>query len=101
VLWYARRLGSRGWAVGLGFLLAGVLGNLTDRVFRQPGFLQGHVVDFIMFPHFPVFNVADICINIAAAVIIVQALRGIRIDGTRHPKEDGTEPEESGWGGAS
>jgi len=101
VLWYARRLGSRGWAVGLGFLLAGVLGNLTDRVFRQPGFLQGHVVDFIMFPHFPVFNVADICINIAAAVIIVQALRGIRIDGTRHPKEDGTEPEASGSGGAS
>jgi signal peptidase II len=101
VLWYARRLGSRGWAVGLGFLLAGVLGNLTDRVFREPGFLQGHVVDFIMFPHFPVFNVADICINIAAAVIIVQALRGIRIDGTRHPKEDGTESEASGSGGAS
>ncbi|HET6698287.1 MAG TPA: signal peptidase II [Nocardioidaceae bacterium] len=100
VLWYARRLGSLGWAVGLGFLLAGVLGNLTDRVFREPGFLQGHVIDFIMFPHFPVFNVADICINIAAAVIIVQALRGVRIDGTRHPK-DGDEPDATGPGGAS
>jgi signal peptidase II len=85
VLWIARRLGSTGWAVGLGFLLAGILGNLTDRIFREPGFLRGHVVDFIMFPHFPVFNVADICINVAAAVIIIQALRGMRVDGTRHP----------------
>lgn len=83
-LWVARRLGSLGWAIGLGFLLAGVTGNLTDRIFRSPGVLRGHVVDFFMFPHFPVFNVADICINIAAAVIIIQALRGVRVDGSRH-----------------
>ena len=83
-LWVARRLGSLGWAIGLGFLLAGVAGNLTDRIFRAPGVLRGHVVDFFMFPHFPVFNVADICINIAAAVIIIQALRGVRVDGSRH-----------------
>jgi signal peptidase II len=83
VVWQSRRLASSGWAIGLGFLLAGVLGNLTDRIFREPGFLRGHVVDFFMFPHFPVFNVADVCINIAAAVIIIQALRGVRLDGTR------------------
>src|SRR5206468_822877 len=59
VLWVSRRLGSAGWAVALGFLLAGVLGNLTDRVFRAPGFLHGHVVDFLQLPHWPVFNVAD------------------------------------------
>jgi signal peptidase II len=85
-LWVARRLGSTGWAVGLGFLLAGILGNLTDRIFREPSVLRGHVIDFLRFPDFPVFNVADVCINIAAAVIIIQALRGVRVDGTREAR---------------
>ena len=83
VLWVARRLGSPGWAVALGFLLAGVLGNLTDRVFRAPGFLHGHVVDFLQLPHWPVFNVADMCINVAAALIVIQALRGVSVSGSR------------------
>ena len=87
VLWVSRRLGSTGWAVGLGFLMAGITGNLTDRIFRSPGVMRGHVVDFFMFPRFPVFNVADICINIAAAVIIIQAIRGMRVDGSRHDSE--------------
>src|SRR3954470_9857912 len=84
VLWVARRLGSMGWAIGLGFLLAGILGNLTDRVFRTPGVFRGHVVDFLRLPHWPIFNVADVCINIAAAVIILQALRGMPVRGA-HP----------------
>ncbi len=88
VMWVARRLGSAAWAIGLGFLLGGVAGNLTDRMFREPGPLRGHVVDFFMFPHFPVFNVADICINIAAATIIIQALRGVRVDGRRQSDLD-------------
>jgi signal peptidase II len=83
VLWFSRRLRSTGWAVALGFLLAGILGNLTDRVFRAPGFLRGHVVDFVQLPHWPIFNVADMCINVAAGVIIVQAFRGVSPDGTR------------------
>jgi signal peptidase II len=86
VLWVARRLGSTGWALGLGFLLAGILGNLTDRVFRSPGVLRGHVVDFLRLPHWPIFNVADVCINIAAALIIVQAVRGMSVNGTRSSK---------------
>jgi signal peptidase II len=84
VLRVSRRLGSTGWAVALGFLLGGVGGNLTDRLVREPGVLRGHVVDFLMLPNFPIFNVADICINIAAGTIILQALRGINVDGTRH-----------------
>jgi signal peptidase II len=88
VLWLARRLRSTGWAIALGFLLGGVAGNLTDRLFREPGFMRGHVVDFLMLPNFPVFNVADICINIAAATIILQAVRGVGIDGTRHESSD-------------
>ena len=94
VVWTARRLASTGWALGLGFLLAGVLGNLTDRVFREPGVLQGHVVDFLRLPHWPVFNVADMCINVAAVLILVQAFRGIRITGAhtadRHDAESPT-----------
>ena len=82
-LWFARRVGSTGWALALGFLLAGVLGNLTDRVFREPGPMRGHVIDFLAFPNFPVFNVADVCINIAAGLIILQTMRGLRLDGTR------------------
>jgi signal peptidase II len=89
VLWVARRLGSTGWAIGLGFLLAGVLGNLTDRIFREPGVLRGHVVDFLSFPHFPVFNVADMCINVAAVFVILQAVRGVSVSGERHSDEDG------------
>ena len=92
VLWNARRLGSVGWAVGLGFLMAGILGNLTDRIFREPGPLRGHVVDFLALPHWPVFNVADMCINVAAGFIVVQAFRGISLDGRRPRSEPTPEP---------
>jgi signal peptidase II len=83
VVWLARRLGSAWWAVAFGLLLAGICGNLTDRLVRSPSILRGHVVDFLQLPHWPIFNVADICINVAAAMILVQALRGVRLDGTR------------------
>jgi len=83
ILVLARRIGSLGWAFALGFLLAGVAGNLTDRLVREPAPLRGHVIDFFMLPHWPVFNVADICIDIAAGLILIQVFRGIRLDGTR------------------
>lgn len=83
VLHLTRRLGDRWWAFGLGCLLAGVLGNLTDRMFRAPGPFRGHVIDFLQLPNWPIFNVADICINLAAGVILLQAFRGIRVDGRR------------------
>lgn len=88
----ARRLGSRGWAMALGLLLAGSLGNLTDRMFRAPGPGQGQVVDFLQLPHYPIFNIADSAIVSAAVLIVVMAFRGIGIDGTRfaalHHKSD-------------
>lgn len=83
VVHLSRRLASPLWAVGLGLLLGGVTGNLTDRLLRAPGPLRGEVVDFLRLPNWPVFNVADICINLAAAVIIVQALRGVSHTGER------------------
>lgn len=79
----SRRLGSRGWAVALGLLLGGAMGNLTDRLLREPGFARGHVVDFIELPNFPVFNAADSAITCAAVLIVLLGLRGIGIDGQR------------------
>ena len=87
VLWLVRKVGSVGWAIALGLLFAGVTGNLTDRLLREPGPLRGHVIDMFMLPNWPVFNVADMCINVAAALIIVQVYRGIGIDGTRVERE--------------
>ncbi|HEY1134840.1 MAG TPA: signal peptidase II [Nocardioides sp.] len=83
VLYFSTRLRSPLWAVGMGVLLAGITGNLTDRLFRDPAPFHGHVVDMIELPNFPIFNVADMCINIAAALIIIQSFRGIRLDGSR------------------
>jgi signal peptidase II len=79
----SRRLGSRGWACALGFLLGGALGNLTDRLARAPGVFQGHVIDFLEFPHWPIFNLADSSITTAAVLIALLSLAGIGIDGTR------------------
>jgi signal peptidase II len=72
--------------------MAGVLGNLTDRLFRSPGMFRGHVVDFLQLPNWPIFNVADVCINIAAGVVILQALRGISVNGTRGRDTDDPAP---------
>ena len=88
IVWNARRLGSLPWAIGLGLLLGGALGNLIDRLTREPGFGKGHVVDFLMLPNFPIFNVADIGITSAAVLIGLLALRGINPDGTLAADED-------------
>jgi signal peptidase II len=83
VLVIALRARTVVWAIALGLLLAGITGNLSDRLFRAPGPLRGHVVDFLMLPHWPIFNVADVCITIAAVLIVLQAYRGVRLDGRR------------------
>ncbi|RPF27929.1 signal peptidase II [Georgenia muralis] len=79
----SRRLGSTGWAVALGLLLGGSLGNLVDRLFREPAFARGHVVDFISYNGWFVGNVADIAIVAAAVLIAVLALLGREVDGSR------------------
>jgi signal peptidase II len=84
----ARRLGSLRWALALGLLLGGAVGNLTDRLLREPGPGRGHVVDFIEylkfpFMSFPVFNVADSCVVTAACLIALLGFLGIGVDGRR------------------
>ena len=84
VIWrVSKRIGSIWWAIALGLMLGGALGNLIDRIFRSPGRFQGHVVDFIAFPHFAVFNIADSAITISAVLMIVLVLFGVDISGGR------------------
>lgn len=83
----ARRLTSRAWAVTLGLLLGGALGNLTDRLLRDPGPLRGHVVDFIDLHWngesvWPVFNVADMAIVAGGALALLLSFRGVELGDT-------------------
>jgi signal peptidase II len=87
ILRTARNLRSIGWAITLGLLLGGATGNLLDRIFRAPGPFQGHVVDWIELPHWPVFNLADSSIVCAGVLVVLLALCGIRLDGTRSVQE--------------
>ena len=77
ITYYSKRITSKGWALVLGLVLGGVFGNLTDRIFRQPAVLRGAVIDWIQLPHWPVFNVADSAIVIAACVAVVLSARNI------------------------
>ncbi len=84
IIWFARASARSAGRVMFGLLLGGTLGNLTDRLFREPGFGVGHVVDFISVYGFPaIFNVADIAIVASMGLFILLTLRGIGLDGTR------------------
>lgn len=78
-----RTLRSPWWALGLGLVLGGALGNLVDRFFRAPGVMQGHVVDFVSVGWWPVFNVADSGIVCGAILLVVLTVIGLEPDGTR------------------
>lgn len=84
ILFQVRKLGSAWWSLALGLLLGGALGNLTDRLFREPSFGMGHVVDFIQLPNFAIFNIADSAVVSAVSIICILTLRGIALDGSRY-----------------
>ncbi len=96
IIWKALGLRSRLWAVVLGCLLGGVLGNLTDRLFREPGFGVGHVVDMISMPWMlpAIFNVADIFIVTGMISVALLVVFGLRFDGTRERDHVVVETEE-------
>jgi signal peptidase II len=101
VLRVVPRVRHTGWALALGLLLGGALGNLVDRVFRDPGPLRGAVVDWIRVPHWPTFNLADCGIVVGGLLAALLSLRAVGLDGTRHdddhaaegPPAVGSEPE--------
>ncbi|WP_396454310.1 signal peptidase II, partial [Actinomadura sp.] len=98
ILRTARSLRSVPWAVCLGLLLGGAVGNLIDRLLREPAPLKGHVVDWIQLPHWPVFNLADSAIVCGGALAVLLAARGLQVDGTRITGKDDGGPPEPGAG---
>ena len=80
IFWMGRRLVSPWWAIGLGLILGGAMGNLVDRFFRAPGPLRGHVVDFLSVGWWPVFNVADPSVVGGAILLVVLSVIGFDFD---------------------
>ncbi|WP_416309492.1 signal peptidase II [Saccharopolyspora sp. NFXS83] len=92
IVWLAPKLRSTGWAIGLGLVLGGACGNLADRLFRAPGPLRGHVVDFVSLfspdgSVWPVFNVADSSIVCGGILVVLMSLLGRDYDGTVHVRK--------------
>jgi signal peptidase II len=95
IVWMAPRLVSPWWALGLGMILGGALGNLMDRFFRGPAPLQGHVIDFVSIGWWPVFNVADPAVVGGAALLVGLSFFGYDFDtvGRRKAGDGPAEPE--------
>ncbi|ROP64005.1 signal peptidase II [Curtobacterium sp. PhB115] len=103
IIVYARRIRSMWWAIVLGMLLGGALGNLVDRLFREPGFGRGHVVDFISTPWMmpAIYNIADSFICISMVIFVLLVILGVNLDGSRtvsakRAEADTTEPLDGG-----
>ncbi|NUT31759.1 MAG: signal peptidase II [Hamadaea sp.] len=101
IFWTARKLRSLPWAIALGLVLGGALGNLVDRVFRFPGGISGHVVDFISLfdaygQKFPIFNIADMSLFFGVVLAILLEFTGRMRDGTRLTKESKDAAAETG-----
>lgn len=79
------RVRTMAQGVALGLMIAGISGNLHDRLLREPSPLRGHVIDFFQLPYFAIFNIADICITSAAALFVVLSFRDGRVSA---PSED-------------
>ena len=92
LVWLVPRVRHSGWAVAEGFLLAGIAGNLADRLFREPAPLRGEVVDLFQLPHFAIFNVADMFIT-AAAIMIIWLMGVKQIDSRGQSTKDKADPE--------
>jgi signal peptidase II len=97
IVWLTRTVRSLPWAIALGLIFGGAAGNLMDRLFRAPGFLHGHVVDFISAfapagQYFPIFNIADSALFCGVVLAIILEFTGRRRDGTRVRHSDRVEP---------
>lgn len=77
IFYYSRVVTSQGWALVMGLILGGIIGNLSDRIFREPGFLRGHVIDWLQLPNWPIFNIADSAIVVAALISAILLARNI------------------------
>jgi signal peptidase II len=99
IILFANRIKAYSWGILFGLLLGGNLGNLADRLFREPGFGVGHVVDFIHVFGFPaIFNIADVFIVSSMGLFIILTIRGIGLDGRKlekNPRQESADPSTS------
>ena len=70
ILYFTSRIDSIKWALGLGLVLGGIFGNLSDRIFREPYGLQGAVVDWISVLSWPTFNIADSAVVVGVLLVV-------------------------------
>ncbi|WP_327035500.1 signal peptidase II [Micromonospora ureilytica] len=94
----AWRVTSRAWAVALGLVLGGAATHLLDRLFREPGFARGHVVDFIDYAGFFVGNVADIALVVGVGIVMLLNVRGVPLRATAGPGETRSDEQVSSSG---
>lgn len=102
IVWFSGRIRSVAWSIVFGLLLGGVLGNLTDRLLREPSFGLGHVVDFISTPWMlpAIYNIADACIVSSMVLFMILTIRGVGLDGRRTHARAADEVGESHPAGA-
>ncbi len=82
LIWFGPRSKTTIWLIISGFVLGGATGNLVDRLFREPGFANGHVVDFLQIPfNFPIFNLADSFVVVGVSLALIQTFRGDELGG--------------------
>lgn len=82
-----RSVRSRPWALALGLIVGGALGNIHDRLLRSPGPFRGEVVDFLELPHWPIFNVADMAVTSGAILVVLLGVLGVHADPARRPED--------------
>lgn len=103
ILFNLYRLRALVWSIFAGLVLGGTLGNLADRLFREPSFGQGHVIDFVYTPWMmpAIYNVADIAVVIGMCLFVLLTLLGIDFEGKRKRTDAAQEQAQEGRSGAT
>ncbi len=99
LVYVVRSVRSVPWAIALGCIVGGALGNIHDRILRAPSPFHGEVVDFIELPHWPVFNVADMAVVVGAVLIVLLGVLGVVADPPASDREDGAVADGAGSAG--
>ena len=96
IVFAVKAVRSPWYAVALGLIMGGALGNIHDRLLRAPSAFHGAVVDFLELPHWPVFNVADMGVVGGAILIVALGLFGVAADPAAEDAQPGTDPAAEG-----
>ena len=87
IVFAVKAVRSPWYTAALGLIMGGALGNIHDRLLREPGPFRGAVVDFLELPNWPVFNIADMAVVGGAIMIVALGVFGVASD-PAHDEED-------------